>query len=263
LDVPGVTLREMIQTDAGINPGSSGGPWFNVLGEVIGMTASMKKDSQNIGFAVPAATLRRLMPAMLDVERVEGFVTGLTVAADGPCRVSGVSRDSPAARAGIQAGDLVVELGGKPTPTALDFHLALVGRKADETLTLGLVRGGKRLDVSLTLERRSKPDGAALLREKLGLAAVPLDDQKAKALSLRVPRGVVITAADSKLFEKLDQQPCTGDVLARINKIRPRDLDHLGLILDRVEPSQKVSMVLLRRRDKTLTRIDIGITLPK
>ncbi|HID77356.1 MAG TPA: trypsin-like serine protease, partial [Planctomycetaceae bacterium] len=72
-----MTLRDLIQTDAAINPGSSGGPWFNVVGEVMGMTVSMKQGAENISFAIPAATIRRVLPGLLDPERRYGLLVGL------------------------------------------------------------------------------------------------------------------------------------------------------------------------------------------
>ena len=262
LDVEGVTLKEMIQTDAGINPGSSGGPWLNVLGEVIGLTASMKRDSQNIGFAVSVASLRRLLPEMLAVERRHGMVTGLTLAADGPCRVTAVEPDSPATQAGIQVGDVIVKLADRPVPTVADFHLALIGRRPEPALPVEIVRDQQTLPMSLTLGQRPKPDGVALLREKLGLAVAPLDDEKVKSMSLRSARGLLITTVDSEYYENVEHPPEPGDVLARIRKIRPCDLDHVGLILEEVEPGQRVPMVVLRHRDGQATRIDVSFVVP-
>lgn len=256
-DVRGVTLRDLIQSDAGINPGSSGGPWFNVLGEVLGMTASMKKDSENIGFAISAATLRRAIPDLLDVEARQGMATGITLPADGLCQVTAVQPGSPAATAGFAVGDVITKLAQRPTPTVLDFHLALVGRRPDETVTAGVTRQGTAGTISLTLGRRPKPDGAALLQQRLGLTAVPLDAEKAKATAMRVARGVTITAVDSTVFQTAEHKPEPGDVLARIDQIRPRDLDHLGLLLDKVQSGQPVSLVLLRVQGNVATRIDL------
>ncbi len=263
LDVEGVTLRDMIQTDAGINPGSSGGPWFNVLGEVIGLTASMKRDSQNIGFGISVASLRRLLPEMLDVERRYGFRTGLTVAADGPCRVATVEPDSPAEGAGIRADDRLLRLAGEPIGSVADYHLALIGRKPGETIPVELKRGEKRVTASLVLAERAAPEAAALVREKLGLEVVPLEGEKVKAMGLRVRRGVEITAVDADYYPAVEHPPEPGDVLARIEHVRPRDLDHLARVLARIEPGERISMVVLRRRDDTSTRIDVKFVVPE
>ncbi|MGQ9576200.1 MAG: S1C family serine protease [Thermoguttaceae bacterium] len=258
-DVPGVTLQNLIQSDAAINPGSSGGPWFNVLGEVIGSTASMRKDAENIAFANSVATLRKLLPDMLDVGRRYGLMTGLEVAVDGPCQVTAVEPDSPAAKAGLRVHDVITKLGERPTPTSADFHLALVGRKPDETLTVEFLRDARLEKTSLVLGRRPKPDPAALLKKRLGLEAVPLDPQKAKAMGLRVPLGLVITAVDPRPYEKLEHRPRPGDVLARIGAIRPRDLDHAGLLLDKAPANQPIPLVFLRREGNVGTRIDINL----
>jgi S1-C subfamily serine protease len=257
-DVPDVTLQNLIQSDAAINPGSSGGPWLNAVGEVIGLTASMRKDAENIAFAIPVADLRRLLPEMLDVERGYGLVTGLEVAADGPCRATAVAPGSPAAKAGLRTGDVIAGLADRPVPTGVDFYLLLIGRKPGETLPIQWVRDGKTQNASLVLASRPKPDGTLLLKQKLGLEAAPLDPSKVKAMGLRVPRGVVVTAVAPGFYEKLEHRPKPGDVLARIGWIRPRDLDHLGLLLEKAQRGQPLSLVFLHREGNVGTRIDVN-----
>jgi serine protease Do len=262
-DIPGLTLRDLIQTDAGINPGSSGGPWFNVLGEVIGLTATMRRDSENIAFAVPVASLRKVLPSMLDVERRYRFQTGIDPSLDGPCRVTAVAAESPAAQAGVQPGDQITRLAGQAIDTSADYHLALVGRNPGESVAMDLIRDGQPLQVSLDLTSRPKPDTAALLRQKLGLTAAPLDDERVKAMSLRVPRGVVIASIDPQWYQQVQHKPAPGDVLASFNRIRPRDMDHLGLLMDQVRPGQRVSMVILRAANGVATRMDLNMTWPQ
>jgi serine protease Do len=262
-DLPGVTLRDTIQTDAGINPGSSGSPWFNAVGEVIGMTASMKKDAQNIAFALSAATLRKALPKMLNVERRYGFASGLEVSADGRCEVAAIRPDSPAAKAGLRPGDVITRLADEPVATSLDFHLALIGRKPDQTISLELSREGKPQKVSLTLAPRPKPDAKALLKQKLGLEAVPLEAAKVKAMGLRVARGLVVTAVDPAVYEKVQHPPQVGDVLVRIGFLRPRDPDQAAELVEDLQPGQPLDLVFLRRRENVATRIDIHLILPR
>lgn len=261
-DIPGLTLRDLIQTDAGVNPGSSGGPWFNVLGEVIGLTTTMRRDSENIAFAISVASLRKVLPAMLDVERRYAFQTGMETTLDGPCRVTAVAAGSPAAQAEVQAGDQIVGLAGQAIATSADYHLGLVGRKPAESVDLELMRNGQALHVALTLSPRPKPDTAALLRQKMGLTAAPLDAERVKAMSLRVSRGLLITAIDPKRYEQVQHKPMPGDVLASFNRIRPRDMDHLGLLLEQVVPGQRVPLVILRAASGMATRMDLNMTWP-
>lgn len=256
---PGMTLGGLLQSDAALSPGSSGGPWFNVLGAVIGISTMAKAGPQRIGFAIPAATIRSVLPELLDVERRYGITTGLAVYAQGPCRVTEVAAGSPAAAAGVSPGEVIVQLDAARIATAADFQLALVGRKPGEKLKLKLLDGGRPRDVWVVLGRRRKPDAAAMLKRKLGLAAVPLDATKARAMALRVNSGVVITAAAAELYKPLKRPPLPGDVLGRINGIRPRDLDHVGLLLQRLEPPQPAHIVLLRLRGDVATRIDLQV----
>ena len=255
-------LKDLIQTDASINPGSSGGPWFNIAGEVMGMTTTKKRDAENIGFAIPVATLRKLLPGMLDVENRCGLATGLVVEPEGVCRVKSVEAKSAAAQSGIRPGDVISKLGDDPVPSAAEFHLALIGRKPDEPLPIEIFRDGKLQALKLTPGRRPKPDATALLRKKLGLTAAPLDRATAQTMILQVERGVIVTAVDSWFYANLQHKPAPGDVLARIAGIRPRDLDQLALILEKMRPGQSVPLVLLRYRDSVASRIDINLTLP-
>jgi len=200
---------------------------------------------------------------MLDVEYRGRIVTGLELAGDGPCRVSAVAEGSPAAAAGVRPGDVIGTLAGTPTPSVLDFHLALIGRTPEETIALALTREGQTLNVSLALGRRPPPDGAALLKQKLGLTAVALDANKAKEMLLRVARGVVVTAVEPQLYAQLEHKPEPGDVLARIGAIRPRDLEHAGLLLEKVKPGDRLPLVLVRHRNGVATRIDLSLVLPQ
>ena len=125
-----------------------------------------------------------------------------------------------------------------------------------------MLRDGKPQALKLTPGRRPKPDAAALLRKKLGLTAAPLDRKTAQAMILQVERGVIVTAVDSWFYANVQHKPAPGDVLARIADIRPRDLDHFALILEKMHSGQSVPLVLLRYRDSVASRIDINLTLP-
>lgn len=261
-DVPGVTLQDMIQSDAGINPGSSGGPWFNVAGEVMGMTASMKKDAENIAFAVSATTLRKFLPAMLDVERRYRIVSGLSVAADGPCEVRAVLPDSPAAKAGLRPGDVLSRLADRSTPTTLDFHLALIGHKPGEALAVQFTRQGTPQTTSLVLGERPKLDAKTVLQEKLGIEGAVLEPDKAKAMGLLSARAVLVASVNAAFYANVQHKPQPGDVLARIGLIRPRNPEHAAELVETLQPGQAVDLVYLRRRENTATRIDVHLVLP-
>jgi len=144
-------LTDMVQTDASINPGSSGGPLINILGEAIALCTSNKKDAENIGFAIPIDKARALFPDMVAPEARYRFVLGLEVATNGPAAVTGVAKDSPAEAAGARVGDIVAAVGSEPVRRGIDFYLALIGRKGGEALSLKLLRKGKPIETTATL----------------------------------------------------------------------------------------------------------------
>jgi hypothetical protein len=149
-------LKGAIQTNAGINPGASGGPLLNALGEVIGLCVSQKRDGDGIGFAVAADEIRAGFGEMISAEQRFGFVLGLEVAEVGPggaVRVARVVEKTPAAAAGLRQGDEVLAVGGFTIRDIIDFHLALVDRRPGQSLSLKLRRDGRDLDVAITLGR--------------------------------------------------------------------------------------------------------------
>ena len=164
----GRTFRDMIQTDAAINSGNSGGPLVNALGRVIGMNTfifSQGGGSVGLGFAVPAWRVEQVVRELRENGTVDRSVyTGITVRpiTDRAARLLGlgaarglivtaVDADSPADRAGLQPRDLIVSIGGEPVRTNADVRQRLVDNRAGDTVTVGVVRAGRAVDLRLTL----------------------------------------------------------------------------------------------------------------
>src|SRR5262249_53598246 len=248
----------LIQTSAGVNPGNSGGPLFNVAGEVMGVVTGTRKDAVGISFAIPAGTFRKALPRLLDAERRYGLATGLAFAAGGSRGVERVEAAAPAARAGLQPGDLLTRVDGRLLRGDADFFLRLLGRQAGDAVPLEVRREGRTVAARLVLGGRPRPDGAKLLAA-LGLKGVPVDSEKAKAMRLRVPKGVVLTEVAGERFPE-GQKPEPGDVLARVGDVRPTDLDHVGQLLALAPLGQGLRLVFLRQRQATLSRFDLTVT---
>ena len=164
----GRTFRDMIQTDAAINSGNSGGPLVNALGRVIGMNTfiySQSGGSVGLGFAVPAWRVEQVVRELRASGTVDRSVyTGLAVRpiTDRAARLLGlgtarglivtaVDADSPADRAGLLPRDLIVSVGGEPVQTNSDIRQRLIDNRAGDTVRLGVVRAGEPQDVALTL----------------------------------------------------------------------------------------------------------------
>ena len=164
---------EMIQTDATTNPGSSGGPLLNIVGELVGINTTKRLGADNIAFAIPVDTIVEGLPEMLDVEGRFGFVLGMRVAMEGRPEVAAVDKGSPAEAAGIRVGDVVMRVGREPVASGVDFLLALVDCHGGQPLPMRVVRGSQFLDMTVTprqVEPR-QPDKAEGLAAGVAWAA--------------------------------------------------------------------------------------------
>jgi serine protease Do len=148
-------LEGLIQTDAAVNPGNSGGPLLDAEGRVVGITTAMVPFARGIGFAVPAGTASWVAAVLIQRGEVRRPYIGITarsaelgreaaLAAGQPraIRVLGIEPGAPAAVSGLRAGDLLLTGDGRPLLTVDDLHRGMVLAAAAE-LTLQVDRGGE------------------------------------------------------------------------------------------------------------------------
>lgn len=166
-----------LQTDAAINPGNSGGPLFNLEGEVVGVNTAIIKGGQGIGFAVPIDMVQSILPDLKKKGYVERGYLGVRlqslseelaetfgVKQDKGVLIASVLDDSPAAKAGIQRGDIVVKFDGERTRSVQDLMFAVAKRTPGEEASVTVWRDGDQKKVTLTLEAR--PDSQARTRSE-------------------------------------------------------------------------------------------------
>jgi serine protease DegQ len=163
-------LVDLIQTDAPISPGNSGGALVNQDEEVIGINVAFippEARAVAIGFAIPAATVSDAVRQLLATGEVRHAFLGvqptqvtpeladqLDLGVDEGALVFEVSDESPAERAGIRAGDVIVEVDGEPVRIVEDLLAALRERDPGDTVTVTIVRDGERRDLRATLAER-------------------------------------------------------------------------------------------------------------
>jgi 2-alkenal reductase len=182
------SIPNIIQTDAAINPGNSGGPLLNVRGEVIGVNTAIavsvgSRNNQGVGYAVPAQAVARIVPALIATGRYEHpwmgiamfpldtlFAERFALPTNRGILVTRVSEGSPAAAAGLRAGERIENYGGAPIAVDGDIITALNGQPVldndqliglleqdfvvGDTITLTVLRDGQPLDLELTLAAR-------------------------------------------------------------------------------------------------------------
>jgi serine protease Do len=221
---------DFIQTDASVNPGNSGGPLVNVQGEMIGVTTALLGGAQGIGFAIPVDRVRRIVDDLLRFGEVRPVWIGvrgrtLTSGEEGletprGFRVRSVAPDSPADRAGVKAGDMVVSVDGTPIDSKEAFQTALSTKGPGRPLKLLLrSRSGER---SVTVTGRTPPPGIGtrILREDIGMTV------RAGSGGLRIS---VVDRNGPAARAGLE----SGDVLLGVNGSRVRNLEDVDRILQR------------------------------
>jgi serine protease Do len=155
----GDTLTNLIQTNASINPGNSGGPLLNINGELIGINVALREGAQGIAFALNADTVKQVLSRHLSARNIAHLNHGLAcrevVQEEGEARqqvvVEGVADSSPAARAGLKRGDVLVKVGDRLVWNRFDVERALWSYKPGDKVEAAVLRGGKETHVALTL----------------------------------------------------------------------------------------------------------------
>ena len=167
---PDDTRDRFIQFDAASNPGNSGGPLINAEGVQIGVVSAGNKSEQNINFAIPIDRLREHAARMLAPEAKGNFFLGIECDPLAPrAVVSSVAKDSPAAKAGILAGDILKRAGNNDLRHALDWWLALVGGRAGASLPVEWERKGEKMNATLTSVAYPAVPAVAAAETKPGL----------------------------------------------------------------------------------------------
>lgn len=167
-------LVDLVQTDAPISPGNSGGALVDAQGVVIGVSVAYippEARAVSIGFAIPATVVRDVVPQLVEDGEAEHAYLGVVprpvtdelneqfgLGVDEGALVQSVSEGSPAARAGLREGDVIVEFDGEPIRTVEDLFAAIRQRDPGQTVELTIVRDGKRQTLEVTLGRLPSPN---------------------------------------------------------------------------------------------------------
>jgi serine protease Do len=156
---------DLIQTDAAINPGNSGGPLFNMSGEVVGINTVIIATGQNLGFAVPITMVKAVLPSIREKGKPDMGWLGVSAQAVTPdiaaaiglqdpigAIINGITKGSPAEKAGLQRGDVIVELDGKKILDPSELPRMVAFGHIGKTVTLTVIRQSKRMDIQAVIE---------------------------------------------------------------------------------------------------------------
>jgi serine protease Do len=185
-----------IQTDASINPGNSGGPLFDLSGKVVGINTAINAAGQGIGFAIPSNMAQAVFDQLKESGRVERSWIGVTIQSvtpelaqsfgvSGPARgalVAEVQEGSPAGRAGIRAGDIILRFGDEEIGEAAELPWLASTAGVGHNVRLQVLRDGDKRDVTVTLDEMPQQEGAHVTVP----AATTAEEPEARGLGIQV-----------------------------------------------------------------------------
>ena len=248
----GLTYEDFLQTDAAINPGNSGGPLVNLQGEVIGINAAIASNTgtySGIGFSIPSNEAQYIMDSLIKHGKVvRGYLQVQIEDINSPSKddealansikksgfsgkgvlVKGVGENGPAAKGGVQAGDVISAINGKPVESVGQLRNQIARTAPGTEITLAIFRDGKTSDLKFPVGTQpetlavadaggsSGVDSPAVLKD-LGATVVGANDEAAKKFHVAAGRGgVVITDVDQNgLASQAGLNP--GDVIKQVN----------------------------------------------
>ncbi len=277
-------IQDFIQTDAAINPGNSGGPLVDVRGEVIGINSAIASETgfySGYGFAIPINLAHSVMNQLISTGHVERAVMGIAIRdaqpedadAVGLKDITGVvvngytGEDSPAKRAGVQPGDVIVALDGQPVSNTPQLQQMVGFKKPNETVEVTVLRaGGVRKAYAVKLVRAPLGDEvvavnnpkaggaeAAPKEETLGISVQPLtpDDARDPRFRLVVQQGggMVVTSVspDGPAAQRLSaaDDPGGPDIIVKVNGMPTQNRVAFRDVLSKVKSGDIVTLQIL------------------
>ena len=260
--------EDFIQTDAAINPGNSGGPLIDLKGEVVGINSlivSTTRGSEGLGFAIPSNMVRRIANELIKHGKVVRGYLGISIQSLTPEMAKGlgikknirgvivasVMPGSPADRAGIEQGDIIIAYEGKKIKDVSQLRMLVANTQPGKIATLKVIRGRRTLNIKVkvgNLSRMRKKEKVKKVSAVLGVNVEKVTPQLARELGLRKAEGVIITSvipgsvAQRSGLEK-------GDIILRVGNKEVNSVSEFKKYIS--EAAKTGGVVLLVRDGKT------------
>jgi serine protease Do len=275
-DIGSGPYDDFIQTDASINRGNSGGPLFNLDGDVIGINTaifSQTGGSVGIGFAISANLATQVVQQLQDFGRTRRGWLGVFIQevtddiaeslglenANGAL-VASVSEGGPADNAGLQAGDVILKFDGQKVEKSRDLPRIVAETAVEKTVEVELVRNGKLVTKKVTLGELEQAENGELLSSKaqpgspetlddIGLAVAPLDETLAEQYGLEADDNVVIVVEVAENGPAGERGIRSGDIIRRINQTAVTSVKQLSDKIREVKQNGRRGVLMLVESD--------------
>jgi len=276
--------EDFIQTDAAINPGNSGGPLVNIKGELIGINTAIFSRTggfEGIGFAVPSNMARSVMTQLINEGKVTRGWLGVTIQNLTPelskefglkittgALVTDIFDESPAGKAGIKQGDVIIEVNGKTINNVENLRNMVSQSKIGKKIRITVLRNGKKFEFNPVvtefpqdMARTMPEDSPEQMREEengiSGFNVIDLSPEIAKQLGLSsTESGVVIVKVDP-YSSAGDAGLKKGDVIQEINKKRIKNLNDFNKIIPHIKKGDTLLLFINRGGNKLYVTLKV------
>ncbi len=258
-------FHQFIQTDASINPGNSGGPLLNINGELIGINTAIYAQAQGIGFAIPIDRAKRIISDLINYGAVVQPWVGLMVQAldsnlaaylniqNRGVMVKAVETGSPADKAGIQEGDILLSINEQQISSVDDYQLKLNDVSTGQTLGVKINRKGENKTVSIETMRFPMTRALDLPSQRLGIWVSEINEKTRAQYGLKASSGVfIVKLRRGSYLDRIGLNP--GDIIHRIDEEQIENLSDFKAAM--VKYRDKPSVVLLVQREAYLYHIN-------
>ena len=271
----GPDFQSFLQTDAAINPGNSGGPLVNIKGEVVGINTAITSPSGGnvgIGFAIPANLAKNIIDELKSTGKVTRGYLGVYLqeitdelkdALDLPSLdgvlISEVMENTPASKAGIKSGDVVLEFDGEMVKDMQSFRLRVASTPVGKSVKVKIFRDGKEKILNVTMEEFPEEVAAVGNKEEkseLGLTVIDVTDVKAQKFNLDAKRGVVVIDVELN-SPASDAGIKVGDVILAIGKKEISDVNEYRAAVANLEEGKPVIFHLQRGERKLYVAVTL------
>jgi serine protease Do len=258
---------QFLQTDAAINFGNSGGPLFNMDSEVIGINTAIVAGGQNIGFAIPSNLAQKIIQQLkangkvergwfgvgiqdVDSELAESF--GLPKGMKGVVLTS-IGQDSPAEKAGLEQGDVVVEINGNKLVRVNDLQQKVAETLPGTDVKIKIFRRGKFLTKTVAVGRRPSEQMTTLDNDqnKYGIRLVELSPENRSSLSLKEDYGLLVHAIDQAGFA-YERGIRRGDVIVEANNLKMEKANDFFEVMAEAEKTSRPVYLLINRNGREM-----------
>jgi serine protease Do len=255
----GITQYEsFIQTDAPINPGNSGGPLINIKGEVIGINTAIVAEGQGLGFAIPINLAKWVADQLMAKGRVVRGWLGVVIQEITPeiaetigvkegILVSQVAPGSPAEKAGLKVGDIIVAIDGEKVREVRELQFRVMKTPPGTEITLTILRGGKEQTIKAKVGEMPEEVSFGQPREQVGELGLSLRDLSPEEVSRFGVKGVFVeSVAPGSLAQRSGLR--RGDIILAVNNEPVESLSQFNEKIDKAKSEQRTRVLLLIRR---------------